>query len=205
MKPRLSSPAAKREVKEAIAAVEAQTSAEIVVAMRPRVGQYRQADYLVGFVTSFAVLLVFLFYPIDFEINTMPLESLVAFVLGTAISAHTAPLRRALAGRRAIDTYVRDAARSLFVELGVSKTSGRTGILVLVAAYERRVELVLDCGVAPELLGPEYSQAVSALGVAVRRSDLAAFVAALRSLGPVLGRVLPRSENDVNELSDEVA
>jgi putative membrane protein len=205
MKARLSSPEAKQEVKQAIQAVEAQTAAELVVAVRPQVGHYRHVDYLVGFISSFAALLVFLFYPLDFEINTMPFESLLAFVLGAVVSAHAPPLRRLLVSRKVNDRAVRNAACAAFVDLGVSKTSGRTGILVLVAVYERRVEVVADVGVPTAQLGTGWSDANAELAKAVRRSDLTGFVAALRSLGPVLGKVLPRAVDDVNELPDEVA
>ena len=50
--------AAKAEVAEAIRAIEAATSAEVVVAVRARSGLYRHTDYIVGFVFAFAALLI---------------------------------------------------------------------------------------------------------------------------------------------------
>ncbi len=205
MKTRLSSPAAKEEVTRAIQAVESQTAAELVVAMRPRVADYRHIDYLVGFVASLLALLVFLFYPADFDIDTMPVEALVAFGLGVAVSAYVPPVRRLLISRERLRRAMRETACTLFIDLGVSKTTGRTGVFVLVAGYERRVEVLTDVGVPVTVLGPAWQEAITRLGAAVRASDLDAFVAALRELGPALGRVLPRTADDVNELSDEVA
>ena len=99
---------------------------------------------------------------------------------------------------------VRTSARATFVDLGVSRTTGRTGMLVYVSMLERRIEVVLDSALDRALLGPEFSRAIGALELAVRRgADFPRFVGALRSLGPILARTLPRLEGDVNELPDE--
>jgi putative membrane protein len=206
MSKRFSSREAKDDVKKAIVEVESQTSAEIVVAVRPKVAHYRHVDYLVGFVVALAALLVFLFAPTQFEIVTMPIETLAAFVIGAVISAHVPPLRRLLTSRGLIDKRVHDAARGAFVDLGVTKTSGRTGILVFVSVYEQKIEVVPDIGVAVSTLGPGWDAAKEALARAARCGpDLDAFLVALRSLGPVLGKAMPRAADDVNELPDEVA
>jgi putative membrane protein len=196
---------AKRQVTEAIRHVESQTSAEVVVTVRTEAGSYRDADYLVGFLASFAALLVFLFHPAEFDTDTMPIDSLAAFVIGAVLSAVVVPLRRLFVSTKRIDRNVATLARSAFVDLGVSKTSGRNGILVLVALFERRAFLVPDIGVDVAKLGAAYETAVLAMNEAVRRNDVAAFVSALRSLGPVLGAAMPHSDDDVNELPDEVA
>ena len=69
----------KADVAAAIREVESVTSAEVVVAVRPSSGHYRHTDYLVGFVASFAALLVFLFDSHEFSILWMPLDTLVIF------------------------------------------------------------------------------------------------------------------------------
>ena len=197
--------AGKQRVKQAIVAVESQTSAELVVAVRPRIVHYRHVDYLVGFAVSLLALLVFLFYPVDFEIATMPVDSILAFAFGSVLSAHCPPLRRILVSRRLVDTEVRHAARAAFVDLGTTATAGRNGILVFVAMYERRVEVVADIGIDQPLLGASWAAALVDLRRAVAKTNLDAFVAALTALGPILGRFMPRSEGDRNELPDEVA
>jgi len=203
-KPDFTGSAARKEVAEAIRDVEQATSAEIVVAVRPHAGFYRHADYLVGFAASFVALLVFLFDPHEFSIDWMPVDTLIAFAMGTLLSAGVAPLRRALTSRRFMANNVRTAARAAFVDLGVGKTSGRSGILVFAAMFERRVEVVTDVGIDWAVLGPAFAQAVASLERAVQRGpSLPAFVGALRSLGPILGKALPRLAGDINELPDE--
>ena len=71
--------------------------------------------------------------------------------------------------------------------------------------FERRVEVLLDVGVNSRSLGPEWKAAVTALeGSLSPHPDIDRFLAAARALGPILGRVLPRVADDVNEPPDEV-
>jgi len=195
---------ARADVAAAIREVESVTSAEIVVAVRPSSGHYRHTDYLVGFAFAFAALLVFLFDSHEFAIDWMPVDTLIAFVLGTLFSANVPPLRRLLTSKKLMLANVHTASRAAFVDLGISRTSGRTGIFVFASMFERRVEVVTDIGVDAAVLGPAFAGAVSSLDTAVRKgASFPQFVGALRSLGPVLAKALPRLEGDVNELPDE--
>src|SRR5262249_43274739 len=152
-----------------------------------------------GFVLSLVALLVFLFDAHEFSIDWMPVDTLVAFTLGTVLSAGFSPLRRALTSQSLMRSNVRAAARAAFVDLGVARTSGRTGLLVFVSTFERRVEVVPDIGIDQVVLGPLFDQAVRALGAALRRRrSFPPFLEALRSLGPILGRALPRATDDLN-------
>jgi putative membrane protein len=196
--------AAKSEVAEAIREIEKATSAEVVVAVRASSGHYRHTDYLVGFALSLFALLVFLFDEHEFSMAWMPLDTVLAFALGTFVCASVPPLRRALTSRRLMRGNVRIAAQSTFFDLGVSKTSGRTGILVYVSMFERGTEVVCDVGIDAAVLGAPFASATAALDAAVRRGqNFSRFTAALRGLGPILQRALPRLSSDVNELPDE--
>jgi putative membrane protein len=196
--------AAKAEVANAIREIERATSAEVVVAVRASSGHYRHTDYLVGFALSFAALLVFLFDSHEFSIDWMPLDSLLAFALGTFVSASVPPLRRALTSTRLMRSNVHTSARATFVELGIGKTSGRTGILVYASMFEKVVEVVADVGIDAAVLGAPFQSAITALDNALRRGpSFPRFTEALRALGPVLGKALPRLAGDLNELPDE--
>ncbi len=191
---------AKNEAKDAVAAVEAQTSAEIVVCLRGASASYREADYLFGFLCSLAALVTMLYAERGFRAISFPLGALAAFVLGAMLSRGLAPIRRVfvMPGRKM--EMVRLAARASFVDLGVSRTSGRTGVLVYLSMFERRVEVVPDIGIDAAPLGPEWKTAVAALERSLSPSpDVDRFLRAMRALGPILGKALPRAEDDADE------
>ncbi len=196
---------AKRQVTAAVREVEAQSTAELVVTVRHAAGRYRHVDYLVGALCAFAALLVLLFHPHSFAITTMPIDVAVAFVLGAACSSYSPTVRRVMSSPAQRKQDVTRAARAAFVELGVSRTHDRTGVLVYVAALERAVEVVCDIGVDVAKLDSRWSQAIASFGNALQPTPrLDSFVVALCALGPPLGAALPRAVDDVNELPDEM-
>jgi putative membrane protein len=186
-----------------VKAIEARTSAEVVVAVRHASGHYRHTDYLVGFGLSVVTLLALLYLPIDFPLEFFPVDVVLSFAAGTFGSAVMPALRRRLTSSKLLEENVRTAARAAFVELGISRTSARTGVLVFVSTFEQRVEVVVDAGVNIAALGREWEAALAKLSAAVVASSTPApFLQALQGLAGPLERVLPRSADDINELPD---
>jgi putative membrane protein len=63
----------KREITESVQAVELQTSAEVVVTVRRRSGDYRVVAYHFGFVTLGVVVIYLLFAPEVFSLGAIAL------------------------------------------------------------------------------------------------------------------------------------
>jgi putative membrane protein len=197
-------PDARAKVAQAVKEIERGTSAEVVVSVRKTYGHYRHVDVYAGMGLALAMLLFLLFDPREYALEWIPLNVIVAFVLGAALTAGVTTLRRALTSRSLLRENVRRAARAAFYDLGILRTTGRTGILVYVSIFELRVEVVPDIAVKPEAIGPEWLRATQALERAVRQGfDFEAFIEALRSLAAPLARALPIQADDVNELPDE--
>lgn len=193
---------AKKRTGVAIKGIEARTSAEIVVAVRHRVAEYRATDLMFGFACACTALAALWLSPNTYAVQHMPFEMLGAFVVGAALSAFVAPLRRAMTPRKAVARQVEMAARASFYDLGIAKTHRRSGLLVFVALYERAVVLVPDAAVDKKAL-LELTGAKAALERAVTESDLEGFLKALDLLAPPLEKAMPRKAGDENELPDE--
>jgi putative membrane protein len=191
--------AARQKVTLAVVDVESHTAAEVVVVVHRTSGAWREVDLAVGALAGFAVLLLVLFHPKPIPVVAMPVDVALGFVAGAVLCASLSPLKRALLPRRRVAAQVLAMARAAFVEQGVSRTTGRTGILVYVSTFERRVEVVPDIGVDPTTVQTELDALRSSLAGG---ADLEGFLAKVRALGPPLGSALPRSPDDVNELPD---
>jgi putative membrane protein len=195
--------ATKTRAADEVKAIEARTAAEVVITVRRTSGHYRHTDYLVGFGLALVALLAMLFLPPEFDLEIFPVGLVVSFALGAVLMPRLPTLRRRLTSRKLQEESVRTAARAAFVELGVSRTTGRTGLLVCVSLFERRVEVVTDVGVDTAAMGEEWTQALAKLSAAVATAPSPEpFFEALRLLAPPLERVLPRSADDINELPD---
>lgn len=198
-------PETRTAVERAVADAEAFTSVEIVVAVRRASGRYREADYLCGFFVSLLALAALLYLPQPFPLWVFVPDVALGFAAGALLSSRVPRLRRALTPARVLAGEVARSARATFVDGQYSRLPERHAVLVYVALFERRVEVVADLGVRQAVLGPAWTAACAGLDTAMRpRPDVDRFLAALRQLGAVVGREHPRLADDVNELPDEV-
>ncbi len=195
---------AKLSTARSVKHVEALTSAEVVVAVRRRSGDYRVPAYHFGFFVAGLVVLYLLVAPQVFTVGDIALDGALGFGVGFALALNVSPLLRLLARETKLRQNVEDAAKVCFFELGISRTSGRNGVLVFVSTFEQRALVLPDLGIDVAALGPAWRDGCAALSRAVARRDLPGFEAALEALGPILGARMPRTADDVNELSDEV-
>jgi len=186
---------------EAIRHVESSTNAELVVAVRRQSGRYLHAYCAVGLVTLMSTLCVILFVDIEFALQAIPFEVLAAFAFGVLLASIVPPLRRLTTLRSERDALVGTAARACFYDAGISKTRGRSGLLLYYSAFERKAELVADVGLDLTKLRAGWDSAIHA---AAARADFEGMLEAIRGLGPLLGALSPKTSDDANELSDEV-
>ena len=195
---------AKAHVVAAVKEFETHTSAELVITVKKRAREYPEVHLLFGSVFGLCTLLFLLFYPLDFSTTMMPIDTLVGFALGNTLSRFLPPLQRLGLAESKRRSVVEQAAKAAFFDLGVSKTTGRTGVLVYVALFEGIVAVVADAGITPEAKSAaEGSRAT--LEAAVSSLDVRAFAASLQQLGRTFSMTMERSADDVNELPDEVA
>lgn len=196
---------AKARVREAVKAIEAASSAEIVVAVRHQSGHYRHADLGAGCLAALTALCVFLYHPEPFEFTFLPLELTGVFAAAAVLTSFAPPIRRLLVTRSSMARSVHVAARAMFVDRGITRTTGRTGVLVYVSILERRVEVVCDIGVDEKTLGQRFVDARRHLEQSLAGGEeFDGFVRCLEALAGPLAAGLPRAAEDRNELSDEV-
>lgn len=195
---------AKTRAVAAIKEIELATSAEIVVSVRTRSADYRLTAYQMGLCAMVIVVLALLVLPWTFALESILLHGMSAFLVVTLLAHLVPPLLRRFVRRATREQNSHTLAHALFYEQGISRTSGRNGILVFVSLFERQCVVVPDIGIDEARLGAGWQEVKSALSAAVARTDVDAFFEAMRRMGPILGEAMPRMEDDVNELSDEV-
>jgi putative membrane protein len=195
----------KTALSEAVRAVESVCGAELVIAVRPRTGSYLHADLSFGILVGLATLAVLLFSPWIFAPVWCLIDPVLIGGLAGLAGSRSARLRRAFTPWRERRQRVETAARSTFVERRVHGTAGRTGILLYVSVLEREAAFLVDTGVEPLAATEGWQQAAGEIEQAVRdKEDGVAVAARIRALAPLLGPALPRGENDVDELPNEV-
>lgn len=190
----------RRKIVEAVARAEAQTSAEIVVALRRASSPHRAAALLFGALCAVATLTTMMFLHVPFAPWAFVVDVVIVFVVGAWCARYVPALLRALSpsGERA--RLVEQAAAATFLARGVHRCKDRNGLLVYISMLEQRVAIVGDVGIDRGTLEHARARANAAL----EAGDVDAFAAVIEGLGAELEDRHPRRTDDVNELPDDL-
>jgi putative membrane protein len=189
----------------AIAAVEARSRAEVVVVVRPVAGNYLGEDLIIANIAAFGGLLYLLQ---SWELA--PIWYLVQPVLTIAVVVgllRVLPvLRRPLIGDARRHAAVHEAAAACFFHKRIGSTRERTGVLVFVALFEQRVEILADAGILNTVPRDEWRKAAGLLEGVFHDGGGAVELAERmeQALGPRLERWCESRGDDSNELPNEV-
>jgi putative membrane protein len=195
-------PAVAASLAERIRAVEAASSAEVVVEIRAHSGSYAHAEARFAALAAFVVLLVVLFSPWDIAPIWVPPIVLGGYIMGVLLARLSNFIRRSMTTRRDRDARVRTTAAATFVERGITNTSRETGLLIFLSVLERRMELIADRGILDAVSVLEWNQLLEK--TRQRAADTETLLEVLRELEPLLTRYLPVRAEDRDELSNEV-
>lgn len=195
---------AKKVLGGVVRSIESKSAAEVVVTVRRRSADYFHAELAVGSLFGVVALLVYAYAPVEFDDDLAPLLIVLAYFAGAVLTRALPPLKRLFTREVSRRRAVSDAARAAFLDQGIDKTRARTGILVYLSLLERRAELVCDRGV-PHADIPEWKARLEELQALLDQgAPPETFASKLDTLGDLLGKALPVSADDVNELPDEV-
>lgn len=204
----------RERIRAAVAEAETRTAGEIVPYVVRQSGDYAVATWraasLAALLAGMLALAIGWIY--DgwgatwlYSSTAVALVMTLGGVLG-AVASLIAPVRRRLAGTARLDQNVHRRAAVAFVEEAVFDTRDRTGILLFVSLFERRIEVVGDTGIDAKVEEGEWDEVVSLIRDGVKRGVLAdGIVEAVGRCGDLLHRrgVAIRPD-DTDELSDDV-
>jgi putative membrane protein len=195
--------AGKSALIQAIKNIEGRSSVEVVIAVRRSSDAYRLADVALGVVVGLAALAFMLFSRFGFDTTALFIDPVIAGIVAALMSAYAPFIKHFFIRRSKLRAAVRCAASLAFLERGVHRTAGRSGVLVYLSLLEGMVELVLDTGVEAHLTELERASLRTSIERALPQKGVAV-ATALEALGELLEARMPRAEDDVNELPDEV-
>ena len=199
-------------VRRAVAAAEAESAGEIVPYVVAASDPYPGASWKGAAFGAMAAALVA--WAIHHwggfwggqELFWMVLPSATGAALGL-LAVHLAPpLRRWLAGAELIELRTRQRAAAAFVEQEVFRTAGRTGILLFLSLFERRVVVLADSGIHARVEDGAWDAVVARIVEGIRRGDPgSALAAAIQDCGDLLVRHgLPHPAGRANELGNDL-
>jgi putative membrane protein len=185
--------------------VERATGGEIVVAVASACDEYGSAGWRLGVaLAALAFLGLGLFAPPLPWVAYLAAQAAM-LLLGHALARRDG-VRRALVDDALVEQRVAERARHAFAEYGLERTRGRTGILIFVAVFERRVVVLADEGIHRALAPHESWTEVVERATSGLHSGVAAvgLESAVRRCGEILARHLPAQIENPDELPNAV-
>ncbi len=198
-------------IRDAVVEAERQTGGEIVALALATADDYQAAYWkgaaLSGFATAALAAIADEVRPLWVSRPAwMALVVVCGMLAGGLATLAIPPVRRWLCGAALLERRLQQRAREAFLVYEVFKTRDRTGILVAVSGFERRVVVIADSGLHAVVPAGTWDRLAAETASAVRDSGPGpALLAAVRRAGEILvASGLARRADDRNELADEV-
>ncbi|WP_439499290.1 TPM domain-containing protein [Bosea sp. (in: a-proteobacteria)] len=190
-------------IAEAVRQAESQTAGEIVVVIDRAASSYRTVPVVMAL-----ALALFVPWPLLWlTLTSAPRIFLIQLICAALLLAALLWYGR---GGRFVPGFVKrrrahDVALREFTARGLTRTRGRTGVLLYVALQERYAEVVADLAIEDEIDPAVWRGIIEPLLEAAREDRLrAGLVDAVGAVGAVLARHAPPAADDVDELPNKV-
>ncbi len=193
-----------KQIEHTIAEIEKKTSGEIVVAVVPKSSDYLWVHTLwacLGWAGS-SVVLWGIGWPLSLshviEIQLLGIIGATLFSLIPLVKRFTIPA--AVSRDR-----VHSECLANFVSRGVHQTHQRTGILVFLSEFEKRVNILADVGIHAKIPDGFWDKQLETIVEGIRRRKAADGICkALEAMAAELAERFPPDPNNPNELSNHV-
>ncbi|HYU34221.1 MAG TPA: hypothetical protein VEW48_18865 [Thermoanaerobaculia bacterium] len=208
----LFSDADQEAVRSAVAEAEKRTSGEIVPFVVPASDVYLNALWkgaafgaLAGPLLALALHRLWDLWGTHLDLwLTVPAAAGAA--AGFLLTTFVPPVKRWLAGDEMLELRTRQRAEMVFLGEEVFRTRERTGILLFLSLFERRVVVLADSGIHALVQPGQWDGIAAAIAAGIRAGRPGeALLEAIRSCGDLLERHgVARRADDVNEMPDEL-
>jgi putative membrane protein len=191
----------KARIETAVRGAESRTAGEIVPMVVDESYDYPQAEMVSSAFFSLAVSVTLAWAFGDSSIWVfLPLFFLFYFVFKGVIRALPA-LRRRIIPPAEMAAEVEEKALLAFLEHGLHRTRGETGILILISLLEHRVYVLADRGINAVVPPHTWDEIVATVTEGIRQGRTAdALCAAIDRCGDLLQAHFPRQADDTDEL-----
>jgi putative membrane protein len=207
---RFFSPADHAAIETAVREAEARSAGEIVPYAVERSDRYARAFWTAATLGALVAALAAALVRWASDVWGGPLVLWIALppgagaALGWLAVLALPGLRRALVPPDVQAERVRQRATQAFVEEEVFRTRGRTGILIFLSLFERRVLVLADRGLDGHVTSGEWAEVADGIAAGMRRGQPGpALAEAIRRCASLAARLPPRSD-DRDELPGQL-
>ena len=194
----------KERIRQAVVAAESKTAGEIVPMIVTSAARYTEIELLGVVAGLFAGMLVEWFWSDPWGSPYFQLWPVIGALMGFLISRLPA-VKRTLASKERIGEAVHTLALASFTDQGLHHTRAHTGILILIALLEHRVEVLADRGINEKVSLGTWDEIVHSITAGIKSGHACdAYCKAIERCGDILATHFPRQADDKDELSNRL-
>ncbi|MFO1129373.1 MAG: TPM domain-containing protein [Rhodospirillales bacterium] len=194
----------RRRIEAAVCEAERRTTAELVTVIADASGGYHYMPTLLAAAAVFVLSGLALLLPIRWEFAAFYAAQVFLFI-GLALTLNWRPVRFRIVPRSVQRRQAHLLAHEQFLDLGLSSTAARTGLMLFVSAAEHYVEIIADRGIREKVDDTAWGGIVDNFIAEVRAARITdGFVHAIEACTEILAREFPWHEGDKNEIPNQV-
>ena len=199
----LLTPAEQDDLKRSVAEVESRTSGEIVPVIANSSHDYPRPALLGALVLSLATALGIAMLLKTESMWDFLIYFLIAHVFFQFLMHLVPALKRPFILKSELEEEVHEAALTTFYSHGLFNTRDRTGILIYVSVFERKVWVLADSGINEKVDSAVWNEIVRMVTDGLRINNAGdALCRAVTRCGELLATHFPVRDDDTNELPD---
>ena len=193
----------KEKIINAVKNVEKITSGEIVPMVVSSSYHYPVSDIIGSFIISMIISLGTVFILQNQYLWLFLAVFMVSFVVFHEIIKAALPLKRLFISEKEITEEVEESAVTSFFNKGLSNTRDKTGVLIYISIFERKVWVLADSGINKKVPEDTWKKIVDIIVEGIRNKQQGeAIVKAITMVGDILKSHFPVREHDVDELDN---
>lgn len=194
-------PEERDNIELAVKQAESQTSGEIVPMVVDSSYDYPRADLIGAGTLAIATGLVVSWLFGEESIWWFLPTFLVGFLLFRWLIRLSPGLKRNLIHPDEMTAEVKEKATVSFIDQGLHETRDKTGILILISLFERRVQVLADSGINAKVPEHTWDEVVNIITAGLKKDEAAfAVCQAVERCGDLLQQHFPRKRDDEDEL-----
>lgn len=195
--------AEKENIRNAVKEVEKITSGEIVPMVVSASYSYPLSNFIGAFSIGMIIALITVLILKNDHLWLFLSVYMAGFIIIHELIKYILPLKKLFISDKEIKAEVEEAAVNAFYKNDLYKTRDKTGVLIYISVFERKVWVLADKGINSKVDAETWSEIVSIIVSGIKEKKQGeAIVKAIGRTGQILSKHFPCKKDDTNELTN---
>lgn len=193
----------KENIRKAVKEIEKVTSGEIVPMIVSASYSYPLSNFIGGFSLGMLIALITVLISQNENLWLFLSVYMAAFIIIHELIKYILPLKRLFISIKEMNEEVEEAAINAFYKNELYKTRDKTGVLIYISVFEKKVWVLADKGINSKVDPGTWKEIVSIIVNGIKeKKQSEAIVKAIEKTGEILSTHFPCKKDDMNELTD---